>query len=236
MLYLSSTTKQYFNNPNIFGCMFNVLKITGKQGVALQSGCVWMLENGMFSKKYRNNPKLWEIEVFPKWLKSLEKFKPYQATCMGVVVPDVPFNYRHTLERFLKYQSFVKQFNYKTCLVTQNGLPVDAVPWPLVDCLFIGGDNQHKRGSEGYTLCVEAVKQNKKIHIGRVNSGRCLSLFPFADSADGTTFSFHPTQQLNSIIKAVRNIQQIKRNFNNHTIIKNLFQQQENNYKQLRLI
>jgi len=201
MIYLAPNTRMFFDKPTLYGCMFNISRMVGGQMNALQAGCTWMLENNRFANGF--------IESL--WHKELDTFKDYKDTCLGIVIPDWPFNASGTLDEFWKYQHIPKVYGYRVALVTQNGMTTNDIPWPEIDTLFIGGDDAHKRGLEGQTLALAAKERGKWVHVGRCNSGgeylkrngkvrgAMLKHWTWADSADGTTLIKHPTQQIASI-------------------------------------
>lgn len=199
MIYLSGQTRQFFEHgPKYFGCMFNSVQRTGRQIEALRAAVKWMLDNGAFTGKWS----------FRQWLFEMNAFLPYTKNCLGVIVPDVKENWRRTLEQFYSLHCMVERRGYKVAFATQDGQPVDEVPWDKLDTLFIGGSNAHKRGIEAERLALEAKRRGKWVHVGRVNSGSSIvKYWPWADSFDGTTFTKHPTQQVKSIVKGLTLLQ-----------------------------
>lgn len=189
-MYLSSSARQFFERGEQFGIMCNIVRRIGRQIEALEAGCYWMLDNGAFTGKWT----LW------LWLRELWVLRPYRHTCLAVMAPDVLYSWRKTICRFWLLCWIPKMLGYRVALVTQDGLTPRWVPWPLIDCLFIGGSDEHKRGPEAQRLGSTAKKHDKWVHVGRVNSGRVMvQYWPWANSFDGTTFSRHPTQQIDSI-------------------------------------
>lgn len=170
--------------------MFNIIKQTKRQLEALQAGCKWMLDNGAFTGK-------WNLE---RWENTLYWLADFTDTCLGVIPPDVVGDWEKTLQKFYVYYRYPARLGYRVAYATQDGQPVDYVPWHRIDTLFIGGTDEHKRGPEAELLGMEAKQRGKWVHIGRVNSGSAMiQHWPYADSYDGTTFSHHPTQQVESI-------------------------------------
>lgn len=197
MIYMAPRTNYFFEDPEIFGCIFSVAKQVGGQIKALQAGCRWLFENGRFTGKFREST----------WINYLERFQEFSDTCIGIVVPDIPFDAAGTLAEFERYHHIPKLLGYPVALVTQNGMTISDIPWAEIDTLFIGGDDLHKRGLEGQILGFEAKRFGKWVHIGRVNSGKAmLTHWTWADSADGTTLAIHPTQQFESIRNGVQSI------------------------------
>jgi len=179
-MYLSAKTAQFFERPDLYGCMFSYRK-TGGQDDALKAGCRWMLDNGIFTDNF----------VFSRWVLQLAFMRPYRQNCIGIIAPDVLCNASQTLARFFRYRAIPEAFGYPVALATQNGMTPDMIPWPLIDVLFIGGSDEHKRGKEAETLAAEAKRRGKWVHVGRVSSaGAIAKYWTWADSFDGTTFCF----------------------------------------------
>lgn len=151
--------------------------------VRLNRGVPWCLDNGVFTG------------VFDKenWLKKLEVLQEYKATCLFVTVPDIVGDFINTLARFLYYRPLIE--NYPVAFVSQDGIMnyPDKIPWDAFDCLFVGGSDDHKRGREGGWIIAEAQKRGKWVHVGRINSPSSILRFWMADSWDGTTTSFAPS-------------------------------------------
>lgn len=155
-------------------------QVTGHQWKALKHGCKWMLDNGAFTNNFD----------FRRWVRYMALMLPYRKNCLGIVVPDVPFDSMKTIERFYLYKAIPEALGYKTALATQNGLTSEATPWSDFDVLFIGGDDAHKRGLEAHRLIKSGLQNKKWVHVGRVSSGSAiLKYWSNAHSWDGTTFT-----------------------------------------------
>ena len=153
----------------------------------------WATDNNRF-------PGTWTEKL---WRKMLEFYDDLSA-CLFSLVPDCPMDAKGTIEWFWRYERVVRDLGYPVGLASQNGMTPKQVPWEAIDCLFVGGDDTHKRGPEGRNLIVEAKMRGKHVHVGRVNSGKVIrNLFWMADSWDGMTLARHPTQQHKSIGSAV---------------------------------
>lgn len=203
MIYLSGSTRQFFKRPDLFGVMFNTAQSTGKRDEALKAGCHFMVDNGIFSN-------LWtELE----WLISLIYYYwPYRHNCLGVIIPDYLYylpngvrgDWQKTLERFYLYHKAVKRLGFKIAFATQDGQPIELVPWNDIDVLFIGGSNDHKRGKEAELLALEAKRRGIWVHVGRVSSvSKMRKLWSWADSYDGTTFRFKPDDKERELIPQI---------------------------------
>jgi hypothetical protein len=153
----------------------------------------WALDNGRYTGAFTEK----------KWRAMLEFYSDLR-NCLFALVPDCPMDTKSTLEWFWRYEGHVREMNYPLGLTSQNGMTPEMVPWDAIDCLFIAGDDTHKRGPEGHNLIIEAKMHDKRVHVGRVNSGKVIrNQFWMADSWDGTTLARHPTQQHRSIGSAV---------------------------------
>jgi hypothetical protein len=184
------------SSKDVFG-LFETLGRQHKDSV-IEQFLVWVLDNGCFSDRWSEDA----------WLRMLGSHgDALKATCLFCVVPDVLVDYEATLERFETYAPMVRSAGYPLAFVTQDGQPVDRVPWSEIDALFIGGTDQHKRGREGARLIEEGLKRGKWVHVGRVNSAWSIEhLFWRADSWDGTTLCFEPNQadRLAAAVRRVR--------------------------------
>lgn len=196
-MYLSGSTRQFFKRPDLFGCMFNTATRCGKQVEALQGGCKYMIDNGIFSN-------LWNEK---DWFIALIDFLPFRDNCLGCIIPDFLYyspirgDWQKTLKRFYLYHKAVKRLGFKIAFATQDGQPVNLVPWNDIDVLFIGGSNEHKRGLEAEILALEAKRLGKWVHVGRVSSvGSMEKFWGWADSYDGTTFRFEPDKKEEDLI------------------------------------
>lgn len=210
-MYLSPSTRHFFDDPTHYGCMFNIVKQIGGQWDALEAGCYWILDNGQYRDKWT-----WTL-----WWKFLQAMLSYTDRCLGIAIPDrfswidkrnkIPRSDNHilTLHYFKVYHQIVKDLGYPVALVTQDGMTPEMIPWHLIDCLFVGGTDYHKRQLEADALISEAKRLGKWVHIGRVQAGSTmLTYWPQADSFDGTTLIKNPIQQVKSINNGLDRIKQ----------------------------
>lgn len=111
--------------------------------------------------------------------------------CLWVAVPDVVADAGATLEQFDDWRAEVAGRNYPVALVGQDGMTPDDVPWPSIDCLFIGGSTEWKLGPAARQLASEATARGKLVHMGRVNTWRRMRYARAigCDSFDGTKFA-----------------------------------------------
>lgn len=178
MIYLSGTYTQILPQyRSEFGYMLNAMVRIGHEYEAVQYP--WMIDNGMFSGKWREDT----------WLKRLEQLAPHQANCIGAIVPDVISDHEGTLARWEQYAPVVKALGYKAAFATQLGATVDNLPWDEIDVLFVG-DSEANRRTYCWPLIDEAKRRGLHVHVGRVNSASAIMRYYNADSVDGTMFTY----------------------------------------------
>lgn len=180
MWYLSPTTGIPSGLlSHTFGIMAAANRQIGGLFDALKTGCPWMIDNNAFGGNFKES----------RWLRSLGRMKEFKETCIGVPVPDVVADHAGTLEMFWRYEHAVRSAGYPVAFVSQDGAAPSGVPWDRIDCLFIGGSNEHKLGAEGRRLIEFAKQMGKWVHVGRVNSPKRMRMFPDCDSCDGTSIA-----------------------------------------------
>lgn len=194
-IYLSSSIVQWTIDPFIFGVMLSTVQGAelGHEWLALYEGVRFMVDNGAFTNKYK----------FREWIHKLKKLRRYSGQCLGVVVPDKPFDWPQTLLMFRELSNQVSSLGLPVALAIQNGVRLEEVRTLDFDTIFVGGDDNFKR-RDCWPVVDWALSTGRWIHVGRVNGERNLvKFYGYANSWDGTTFSYHPTQQLKSIRRAV---------------------------------
>jgi len=160
----------------------------------------WIADNGVFAGQFEVG----------KWLRMIDKFRPYASTCKGIVIPDVVGDWWGTLRRWEKYAPMVPDL--PKAFVTQDGLTLDKIPWGSFKCLFIGGSDDHKLKKAGPYMRA-AIERGVWLHVGRVNSVKRMLKFESADSVDGTMLATEPsTARQKYIVGAMRTIQARKEN------------------------
>lgn len=163
----------------------------GKHGKAARFPTI-ALDNGCFSRRW--------IEA--KWLRWLGGLTPLRERVAFAVVPDVLADAAATAKRWRRYAPIVRELGFPLAYVAQNGLSIDDVPWPELDCLFVGGDDAWKLSEPAYAIAAEAKRRGKTAHLGRVNSKRRLRAARISgfDSVDGT-FLRWPDENLPRLLK-----------------------------------
>lgn len=108
--------------------------------------------------------------------------------CKYVVAPDVVCNARETLARFNEWHDEIKGYGYPIALAAQDGIETLAVPWDVLDAIFIGGSTKFHFSDTARELTYEAHRRGKWVHMGRVNSARRWNYAQAigCDSVDGT--------------------------------------------------
>lgn len=152
-------------------------------------GVIWCADNGCFGSGWPGEDA---------WLEWLGRNRQDAASCAFATAPDVVGQAEATLERSRPMLPLIRALGYPAALVAQDGLEDLPVPWAEFDALFIGGSTDWKLGPAARALGCEALDRGKRLHMGRVNSGK---RFRYAralgcDSADGTFLTFGPDQNL----------------------------------------
>lgn len=194
-IYLSSSIAQWTREPFLFGAMLSTVPGAGigYQWLALMEGIIFMVDNGAFTGKYQ----------FRHWVRGLKKLRLYKPQCLGVIIPDKPFDWTTTLAMFKELSPYARSLGFPVALAIQNGVRLEDVKNLDFDTVFVGGDKDFKR-RECWPVIDYAHEFGKWIHVGRVNGETNLvKHYGYADSWDGTTFSRHPTQQFEPIRRGV---------------------------------
>jgi hypothetical protein len=152
-------------------------------------GVPWAADNAVFGKGWPG---------YEKWWAWLERQAVHAGTCLFAVAPDVVGDHDATLARSLPWLPQIRALGYPAAFVLQNGATIDNVPWDEFDVAFVGGDDSFKLGIEAAALVAEARRRSKRIHMGRVNSGRRWQYAEAlgCDTVDGTFLAFGPDENL----------------------------------------
>lgn len=183
MMYLSGAKNAAISDDLARGTL-GFLK-TPNNGNRLDGCAVWALDNGCFTGAYPGDAA---------YLALLDRLGPHRAGCLFVAVPDVVADAPATLAKFPTMAAAIRAKGWPVALVGQDGMETMAVPWELVDWVFIGGSTGWKLGAGGREFIAQARARDKRIHVGRVNSARRFAYFDAlgCDSADGTYLAFGP--------------------------------------------
>jgi len=141
-------------------------------------GLVYGIDNGAFSGF---QPK--------SFMSLLERQSAAKDRCRFVVAPDVVGSARRTAEVFDLW--YPRLHGWPIALAIQDGIEDVAIPWQLIEAVFIGGSTNFKIGA-GAKAVVDAAKTlGKWTHMGRVNTRDRYDLACAwgIDSIDGTGLS-----------------------------------------------
>lgn len=157
------------------------------------AGVIWCADNGCFGDGYPGDDG---------WLNWLERNRADAGSCWFAVAPDVVADAAATDARSRPYLPVIRGLGYPAAFVAQDGLEHLAVPWAEFDVLFIGGSTEWKLGPAAAQIAAEALTRGKRVHMGRVNTGR---RFRYAaaigcHSADGTTLTRGPDRNLPGVL------------------------------------
>ena len=165
------------------------------------------IDNGMFTKAGQQNFSWDKYEKMVKIALAQEK-RGVLAKLHFFTIPDEPFNWLKTMEKFKESRAVVQKLRglgAPVAVVTQNGANINNVPWDDIDVIFIGGNDNYKVGPESEAITKEAQKRGKGVHMGRVNGLKRLNTASEwgVDTADGTYLmhelgkSLHDIERLN---------------------------------------
>jgi hypothetical protein len=178
-------------------------------------GLPWCVDNAAFDAKRFSTRK---------YLALLEKVARAPSRPAFVAVPDqaprpgdVDHSHCHPctaylFERWYRVLELGGLAGLPLAFVAQNGLDdVADVPWDLISCVFVGGDNDFKLGDfVMMDLIPEARRRGKWVHVGRVNGRRRIrhAYMGEADSVDGSSMSRFPDRYIVRFMAAVAKARQ----------------------------
>jgi hypothetical protein len=126
--------------------------------------------------------------------------------CLFATLPDVVGDGVETAHWALPCLTETRGLGYRVAWVLQPGVEASALPWHLLDAVFLGGPDGWQQSRAAHQLVAEARRRGLWTHRGRVNSRRRLlatTALGF-DSADGTCLAFGPTVRLPEVCAWVR--------------------------------
>ena len=161
----------------------------------LRLGLPWAADNGCFAAGDRFHAATWLA-----WLGAL---RPYRATCLFAVAPDVVGDATATYARSLLVLPVIRSLGYPAAYVSQDDADRGPVPWDDLDVLFVGGTTAWKLSERSWALCAEAKRRGKRVHVGRCNSLRRLRAcrVGLVDSVDGTQLAYRPDQTYPQLVR-----------------------------------
>lgn len=126
----------------------------------------------------------------------LERENSRRELCRFVAVPDVVGDARRTLEVFNYWYGRI--CDWPLALVAQDGLEGLAIPWNLIEAVFIGGTTVWKMSKHAKAVIKAAQAMNKHVHVGRVNDPIRWEHFERlgVDSVDGSGISQYSHQRI----------------------------------------
>ena len=107
----------------------------------------------------------------PGFMSLLRREVHARHKCLFVCAPDVVGDHPATSALFAKY-AYLAEEGWPLAFVAQNGCLPGDVPWEKIRCLFVGGKDPWKDGTEVRELVRVARKLGKHVHIGRVNTAK----------------------------------------------------------------
>lgn len=127
----------------------------------------------------------WNEKRFVRYLHQLES-----KSVIFVTAPDVVADHDATINLWKIWSKVIRQHNLPVAFVLQDGVQIETVPWNELDAIFIGGSTEFKLSELVKSIVAEAKKQNKWVHMGRVNSKRRMQYASDigCDSVDGSGF------------------------------------------------
>lgn len=131
-------------------------------------------------------------------LSLLTREEPNRERCLFVVVPDVPFDARRTLEVFERWAPRLRGMGYPLALAMQEGQDQLPIPWEELSAVFIGGRDSFKVGPHAEAIIRAAHWLGKHVHVGRVNDALRLKWCRDmgVHSVDGSGISQHTRQRI----------------------------------------
>jgi hypothetical protein len=197
---MPTSSPKVLDYPDLFGSIESPR--TYKDRATLRSGFIWCMDNDAFNSGF---------DLY-SWGRALIRKSKYKSTCLFVVCPDVYADSVETLKKFKMFEPMLHRRDWPVALVTQDGMLPEDVPWSKIECLFIGGSDEHKLGREAGRLIACARDKNKWVHVGRVNSRTRLMKFISADSWDGTNPIYAPNELIPKYASWIREIRALKKN------------------------
>lgn len=194
-IFLSGTFSRSFK-PLLGQPGFGLL-VQPKAGLRFKIGtAIWAADNGCFTR-----PDAFNAERYIGWLKSHDLTR-----CLFATAPDVVGAARATLIRSEPVLPKIRQLGIRAALVAQDGLVASSAPWDWFDALFIGGTTTWKYSRQAYGLVHAAKQFGKWVHVGRVNSQKCLrrARWMGADSVDGNFLRYAPDGNVKRLVRWFR--------------------------------
>lgn len=200
MLYLANASSPKVREAMITGELgMMCTEAEGRTPLTAHDGePVWFAaDNGCYSA--RGNL---DIDRWLTWLTGLVAGREHRclfAVAPDLFLPDLGDDMGAASLAYSRiYLADVRALDVPVALVAQNGLIPDMVPWDEIDWIFLGGTTEWKLSKAAAKLCAAGRQQGKRIHMGRVNSGRRWAIAELfgCDTTDGTFLAFGPDTNL----------------------------------------
>lgn len=142
----------------------------------------WAGDNGVFTRTAAG----FQADKFRAML-ARPNLRAHADRCLFIVAPD-KLNVRDdgsvvgdaagTLAEFPGWSREIRAAGFPVAFVAQDGLEtmLDAVPWDLVDVLFVGGSTEWKLSEAAHACVKEAQRRGKRTHMGRVKLVQAASV------------------------------------------------------------
>ena len=145
---------------------------------------VWAADCGTY-------PTWWHFDL-DTYLAFLERHAWAAPRALFAVCPDAIGDGPSTAAN-VSVLADIRALGYPTAYVAQPDVDLDALPWDLIDCLFLGGADWWQQEAAPLVVAAAHVR-GKWAHRGRVNRrGRLRMTYTLGfDSCDGTLAAFGP--------------------------------------------
>jgi hypothetical protein len=148
----------------------------------------WAADNGCFAQGEKFN-----LSRYLAWLQAIPP--KHRQRCLFATAPDVVGDWTATWKRSQDVLPALRDLGYAAAVVLQDGAESDsAIDWQAFDAVFVGGSTGWKLSHHAERLCLQAKRERKWVHMGRVNSLRRIRAATEmgCDSADGTFLKIAP--------------------------------------------
>jgi len=146
----------------------------------------WAVDHATFRQPWR-----FDLDHYLAWL---ERVVPWRDRCVFVTAPDMWGNAQESLAFGVIALPELKLLSFPVALPVQDGSEDCDLPWGIFDTLFIGGSDPWRDSRAVEDLTAEALRRQKHLHLGRVNSRRRVERARQlgCQSCDGTFLAFGP--------------------------------------------
>jgi hypothetical protein len=170
------------------------------QGNTLPSDVPYGCDNGKFAAAGPRSRWLGHAAWYEWLTRQTERYGTH--LCRFAVAPDVPFDAAGTLRESTPWLAKIRDLGVPAAFAAQDGCDTLGLPWGDFDVLFLAGSTQWKTGLVACRLTQEAHERGLRVHMGRVNSEKRLTIARAfgCDSADGTYLAFGPDTNLDRLL------------------------------------